>query len=192
MQEIKDKNLNCTIHAHEGEAALMLQRLRERSLDLVLSRSLLNAPEMQTHPILDEPLYVALPPGHQLHGRPSITMSDLRNERLLIHRTSTASGLHDLVMGACQQAGFSPNVVYFGGETIPMLLMVQQGLGIAFAPRSFASLSFNNQPMLVPLCEPALTTRMYLVWSTQHALAPSVERIRHFIIEQFGTPKTTP
>ncbi len=185
MREINEGGLGISIHVHEGEAALMLQRLQERSLDLVISRSQLNAPEMHIETVLEEPLWVALPPGHQLGGRKNIRLSELKNERFLIHRSSSASGLHDLVTEACKESGFSPNVVYLGGETIPMLAMVQQGVGVAFAPRSFASLVVGAQPTMLPLVEPKLSTRLYLIWSKQHVLAPAAEMVRHFILANF-------
>lgn len=185
MQEIQHQGLDSAIHIHEGEAGLMLQRLRERSLDLVISRSQLNAPEMHARPILEEPLWVALPPGHRLAARKSIQLRELSEERFLIHRPSAASGLHDLVMQACKQSGFTPHVAYLGGETIPMLVMVQQGLGVAFAPRSFAGLALAQQPTMIPLAEPQLNTRLYLIWSKQHVLSPAAERVRQFIVATF-------
>lgn len=185
MQEIKRLGLNISIHVHEGEAALMLQRLQERSLDLVISRSQLNAPEMHMKAVLEEPVWVALPPGHPLEDRKSIRLSELKDEPLLIHRSSSASGLHDLVMGACKESGFSPNVVYLGGETIPMLAMVQQGVGVAFAPRSFATLVVGAQPTMVPLVEPKLSTCLHLIWSRRHVLAPAAEMVRRFILANF-------
>lgn len=185
MGEINRLGLDVSIHVHEGEAALMLQRLQERSLDLVISRSQLNAPEMHMKTILEEPLCVALPPGHPLEARKSIRLSELKDQRFLIHRSSSASGLHDLVMEACKVSGFSPNVVYFGGETIPMLAMVQQGLGVAFAPQSFAALIVGAQPIMVPLVEPKLSTCLHLIWPRQHVLAPAAEMVRRFILANF-------
>jgi DNA-binding transcriptional LysR family regulator len=184
MEEVKHE---CAIHVHEGEAGLMLQRLRERSLDLLISRSRLHAPEMEVCPILHEPLLVALPPAHPLGQRHSIRLEELKGERFLIHRSSADSGLHEVEMQACQQAGFVPNVVYLGGETIPMLLMVQQGLGVAFAPYSFAKLQLAQQMHMVPLEEPVLTTCLNLIWSKQHVLAPAAERVRRFVVQTFGS-----
>ena len=165
----------------------MLQRLRERSLDLLISRSRLHAPEMEVCPILHEPLLVALPPAHPLGQRHSILLEELKGERFLIHRSSADSGLYEVEMQACQQAGFVPNVVYLGGETIPMLLMVQQGLGVAFAPYSFAKLQLAQQMHMVPLEEPVLTTCLNLIWSKQHVLAPAAERVRRFVVQTFGS-----
>ncbi len=119
----------------------MLQRLRERGLDLIISRSEYTAPELETRIILDEPLWVALPPAHPLAGSERVRLADLRHERFLLHRSPLGTGISDMVLRACQQAGFVPNVVYWGGETLPMLLMAQRGLGVAFAPQSFGQLA---------------------------------------------------
>ena len=125
MEDLRSSGLDITVHVQEGETGYMLQRLRERSLDLVISRSEYIAPELETRIIMDEPLQVALPPDHPQAGCDRVRLEDLRHDRFLLHRSPLGAGISDMVLRACQQAGVVPNVVYWGGETLPMLLMAQ-------------------------------------------------------------------
>lgn len=185
MEDLRASGLGITVHVQEGEAGYMLQRLRERSLDLIISRSEYIAPELETRVIMDEPLRVALPPGHPQAGRDRVRLEDLRHDRFLLHRSPLGTGISDMVLRACQQAGFVPNVVYWGGETLPMLLMAQKGLGVAFAPQSFGQLA-AGLPRLVPLDGPELRTHLNLVWPRQLALTPAASRIRDLVLERFA------
>lgn len=186
MEDLGASGLDITVHVQEGEAGYMLQRLRERGLDLIISRSEFIAPELEIRSIMDEPLRVALPPGHPLTGCHRVRLQDLRHDRFLLHRSPLGTGISDMVLRACQKAGFVPNVVYWGGETLPMLLMAQKGLGVAFAPQSFGQLAAPVLPPLVPLDGTELRTHLNVVWPRQLALTPAASRIRDLILERFA------
>ena len=71
MEDLRDEGLSITVHVHEGESTLSLQKLRERGLDLIISRSEYQAPELEKHAILDEPLQVMLPPATHRRTAPA-------------------------------------------------------------------------------------------------------------------------
>lgn len=186
MEHLMASDMKITMHVHEGETGYMLQRLRERSLDLIICRSQFSAPELQNQELLTEPLMVALPPNHRLSGQAKVHLAELRNERFLLHSSQLGTGISDMLMRACQEAGFTPEVAYWGVETLPMLLMVQKGLGVAFAPESFAQLAVQGFPELVPLHDAKLCTHLNMIWQRGHALPPAAERVRELIVMQCG------
>ena len=181
MEDLRDEGLSITVHVHEGESTLSLQKLRERGLDLIISRSEYQAPELEKHAILDEPLQVMLPPGHPQADSDSVRLEDLRHDHFLLHRSPVGTGISDVVLRACQQIDFAPTVVYWGGETLPMLLMTQRGLGVAFAPQSFEQLV----PGLKPLA-PELRTHLNVAWPRLAGLTPVASRVRDLILERFA------
>ena len=186
MEQLMASDLKIAVHVHEGETAYMLQRLRERNLDLIICRSQFVAPELQNQEIMNEPLRVALPPLHPLRARTQISMGELRHERFLLHSSMLGTGISDMLLRACQEAGFTPEVAYWGVETLPMLLMVQKGLGVAFAPESFAQLGMEGLPALVPLQDAKLRTHLNMIWPRDHALPPAAQRIQELILRTVG------
>lgn len=190
MEQLLASAMKITVHVHEGETGYLLQRLRERSLDLVICRSQFAAPELQNQEVMNEPLRVALPPQHPLCGQAQIALGALRTERFLLHSSLLGTGISDLLLRACQEAGFTPEVAYWGVETLPMLLMVQKGLGVAFAPDSFAQLGMQGLPVLVPLADAKLRTHLNMIWPRDHALPPAAERLKELILAQCLPPPT--
>lgn len=182
MEQLLASAMKITVHVHEGETGYLLQRLRERSLDLVICRSQFAAPELQNQEVMNEPLRVALPPQHPLCGQAQIALGALRAERFLLHSSLLGTGISDMLLRACQEAGFTPEVAYWGVETLPMLLMVQKGLGVAFAPDSFAQLGMQGLPVLVPLADAKLRTHLNMIWPRGHALPPAAERLKELIL----------
>jgi len=114
----------------------------------------------------------------------------LRAERFLLHSSLLGTGISDMLLRACQEAGFTPEVAYWGVETLPMLLMVQKGLGVAFAPDSFAQLGVQGLPVLVPLADAKLRTHLNMIWPRGHALPPAAERLKELILAQCLPPPT--
>lgn len=192
MEHFIAEGLQITVHVHEGESGYMLQRLRERNLDLVICRSHYAAPEMENRVIMDEPLCVALPPDHPLQGRAQIGIEALRGDRFLLHGSLLGTGISDMLMRACQEAGYAPEVIYRGVETLPMLLMVQKGLGVAFAPKSFSQLSGLGLPALIPLADPGLRTHLNMIWRRGQPLAPAADRLKDFVLTRFASGITPP
>lgn len=190
MAQLLASAMKITVHVHEGETGYLLQRLRERSLDLVICRSQFAAPELQNQEVMNEPLRVALPPQHPLCGQAQIALGALRAERFLLHSSLLGTGISDMLLRACQEAGFTPEVAYWGVETLPMLLMVQKGLGVAFAPDSFAQLGMQGLPVLVPLADAKLRTHLNMIWPRGHALPPAAERLKELILAQCLPPPT--
>lgn len=176
MQEIAHCNLNITVRVQEGETAYLVQRLRDGHLDLAICRSQYMATDIETRVLKAEPLVVALPPGHPLAADTSIRIADLKHERFFLHSAPSGRGISDTLIAACQAEGYSPNVVYWGIETLPMLLMVQRGLGIAFAPASFGGLGLSGMPRLVPLKDPAIPTHLNLITLKQARMSLTVQR----------------
>lgn len=85
-----------------------------------------------------------------------------------------------------------PNVVYWGGETLPMLLMAQRGLGVAFAPQSFGQLAGQGLPRLLPLDGTELRTHLNVAWPRQLGLTPVAGRVRDLILARFAARDPDP
>ncbi|NYT78409.1 LysR family transcriptional regulator [Alcaligenaceae bacterium] len=181
MQEIADSKLNITVHVQEGETAYLVQRLRDGHLDLAICRSQYIAADIETCAVKTESLVVALPPGHPLASNASIRIADLKHETFFLHSAPSGRGISDTLIAACHAEGYSPKVAYWGIETLPMLLMVQRGLGIAFAPASFGELGLSGMPKLVPLRDPEIHTHLNLITLKQARTPATVQRFMGLI-----------
>jgi DNA-binding transcriptional LysR family regulator len=184
MAHIADNGLNITVDVQEGESGYLVQRLRDGQLDLAICRTQQIAKDLNTSVVHSEPLVVALPPGHRLAGRASIRIADLRDEQFLLHSAPLGQGITNSLISACQAEGYSPDVIYWGVETLPMLLMVQRGLGIAFAPASFGQLTLPGMPTLVPLKSPEINTQLHLVTLKHARMPPTAQRLIAFMQRQ--------
>lgn len=163
IEHIRDSGLNITVQVHEGATPHLVEQLRNQRLDVGICRTEYRAEDLQTMTLYSEPLLLALPARHPLLKKRQIRLQDLKDERFLMHASPVGRGISDLLIESCQLSGFSPHVVYWGIETLPMLLMVEKGLGIAFAPKSFTQLPFPNSLEFVEIRQPKLETKLSLI-----------------------------
>jgi DNA-binding transcriptional LysR family regulator len=124
------------IVADPGES---LPLLRSGELDLALchdgGEGGGESPRLECVPLLDDPMYVALPADHPLAGVSGLELSALANETwmlptLLGERCPDAQ----LVLVACHAAGFEPAVAFEYDDYAALLGFVAAGVGLAPIP----------------------------------------------------------
>lgn len=115
----------------------ILEHLRADSLDMAftLSMGLENLGGLARRVLGTEPHCVIVPYDHPLAGRDRVSMAELRHERfVMLDRPESPPGF-DLVLAACKNHGFSPNIVNSASRVDAVLMLVDAGLGIAILPR---------------------------------------------------------
>ncbi|MFA5521716.1 MAG: LysR family transcriptional regulator [Castellaniella sp.] len=176
VARLQDEGRNIVVKVREGSTSYVVEQLHAQQLDLGICRSEYTDTDLMAVALQSEPLLLAVPPGHRLLDHPKPTLPDLRNERFLMHSPPIGGGISTLLIQSCQSLGFSPNVVYWGIETLPLLLMVQRGLGIAFVPQSFEQLALPGLPRLIRIAEPQLETRFTLLTQKDRLQSALVRR----------------
>ncbi|MGN7385446.1 LysR family transcriptional regulator [Sporosarcina sp. SAFN-015] len=163
VKRLNERGSRITIRVLEGNTAFILEQLRLHKMDIGLVRNIFDKKDFHTTALLTESLYVALPPGHPLADRKTIELKELKKENFLMPHTTLGYGISDFILEGCDAAGFTPNIIYWGTETFPMLNMVRENLGIAFAPALFQNINNYELPPLVELINPTIEAKLNLV-----------------------------
>jgi DNA-binding transcriptional LysR family regulator len=120
----------------EGEPEEIAPRLRAGEFDLALLFEF-EAPAEEDEtlkrvPLLEDPLHLALPPGHRLARRRAVRLEDLREEAWV--QTSSASPCARHVVRSCHAAGFEPRVAFESDDYQTVQGLVAAGVGVALIP----------------------------------------------------------
>jgi DNA-binding transcriptional LysR family regulator len=83
--------------------------------------------------LLDDRLYVGLPPSHRLARRRRLRLAELAGEPWVqgVYRGSTLQ----VLPAACRSAGFEPNIVFRSDDHMAVQGFVAAGLGVAVVPQ---------------------------------------------------------
>jgi DNA-binding transcriptional LysR family regulator len=123
----------------EGGSRTLVQLVEQGELDLAVVIQPIRHPALETLPLLEEELLLAVPLNHALAvGRRRVRLRDLREEPFVLLREG-AYDLRDQTLAACRRAGFEPHVALDGGEMDSVLHFVAEGMGIAILPEMVLS-----------------------------------------------------
>lgn len=110
----------------------------------ILMRTSTENPDLAVAVVRREPFVVALPTDHPLARRKLVDPRDLSEEHFVIFPRRRGAVLHDAVINACQDAGFSPRVVQEATELPTQVSLVAAGMGIALVPASMHHLRYHG------------------------------------------------
>lgn len=88
--------------------------------------------DVEAEMIYEEPMRVALPPGHPLAAAKSVRIADLANEDWLCG--ALPSSCRDQVIGLCREAGFEPKISFQSEDYEVIKGFVAGGLGVTILP----------------------------------------------------------
>lgn len=125
------------VELYESITERIVEGLRNRSLDLGVVRYPLEQYSGLELEIVDEDGYcVALPVGHPLAARKTLSLAALANEPLLVPPKEHSPALRNLMLQGFQARGIMPRASrYQATQMATVLAMVEIGSGIALVPQ---------------------------------------------------------
>jgi DNA-binding transcriptional LysR family regulator len=126
-----------TLSLVEGEPEELTPRLRAGEFDLGLIFEFEGTgelgPGLRSMPLFEDPMKLALPKGHRLARKQTITLDELSEEAWV--QTSEASACARHVVRICRSAGFEPRVSFESDDYLTVQGLVAAGVGVALIPQ---------------------------------------------------------
>jgi DNA-binding transcriptional LysR family regulator len=127
-------DIELNVRQLEPEDSLPL--LKSGDLDIALTIEPSARPEetdgLEVTHLLDDPMYVALPPDHPLVRKTRVRLKDLSNESWI--GTTDACSCGELVRGHCMRFGFDPQITFESDDYLAIQGLVAAGVGVAMIP----------------------------------------------------------
>jgi DNA-binding transcriptional LysR family regulator len=161
----------------EGEPEEMAPRLRAGEFDLALLFEFPGARErlgtgLRSIPLLQDPMYVALPGEHPLVSTRALELADLRDQQWV--QTSASSPCARHVVRSCLAAGFEPDVAFESDDYETIQGLVAAGVGVALIPR--LALTHVHPGVVVRALAPSSPVRTVIAATTSAVgIAPAAE-----------------
>jgi DNA-binding transcriptional LysR family regulator len=163
---------------HQLEPAQSLPALKLGDLDLAVcyQYDLLPRradPGLDLVPLLEDPMRVALPPGHPAAGE-TVALAKLRDQRWI--GAPDGSACHAFVVRACALAGFTPRFEAYSDDFSVTLAMVEAGLGVSLLP-GLATRSLTTQAELCPVADMPLCRQVFAAARAGSAQHPALAAV---------------
>jgi len=108
-------------------------------------------------PLYAEPFVAVLPPAHLAAEHDRLELSMLANDGWVM--TAPGNPIRDVVLLACEQAGFQPRIIHQSDDFRAVAALVAAGAGVSLVPR--LAVPDPTLALTRPLSEPAPTRRVY-------------------------------
>ena len=141
-----------TFRLHEDSNHGILHALEKGDLNIGIIRVPLNVPSHLSYEIAEHhEFFVALPTDHPLAAKDSLSLEDIRQERIINYAASAVPGLHALVDRLFEDAGIIPNLTQEAVQVETVVFLVSIGIGIALVPscvaiQPIAGVTFRRLP----------------------------------------------
>jgi DNA-binding transcriptional LysR family regulator len=161
---IAEPTLRPQLRVLESEQAmddLLLDRLDVGLLLDPMPRPLVVRDGIAAELLYEDPMLVALPAGHPLARRASVSLDELRAESWLMSGAGGTCEDSSLVLRACMNAGFEPDVRFESDDYNALQGLAAAGMGVALVP-SLAAQNARDDVVLRPVAGQRIARRILL------------------------------
>lgn len=192
IEEFSRRFPKVSVHLEERTPERVWEMVAKGRLSAGLTRPLPGQGQraLETLLLRREPLGLAVPAKHPLAQRKSVTWKALAGQSLIVLARREGVGLHDEILAACREAGFTPRVSHTPSVVGTVLSYVEAGTGLGIITDSIAAAASAHGLWFVPL-RPARYVPLVLVWNPDQD-EPPVRAFRELLAEWLRDGKLWP
>jgi LysR family transcriptional regulator, hydrogen peroxide-inducible genes activator len=153
------------IVVQEDTTVRLLKLALACEIDFALASRPIREERLEVRALFTEELLIALPPGHPLTRKHTVSANDLEGERLIVMQEDHCLG--DQVLGFCDRHGLHQHISFRGAQLETIQSLVQAGLGISLIPAMAAQRDRNRAPEYRSLHSPKPSRQIVAVWPRQ-------------------------
>ncbi|MDR3096277.1 MAG: LysR family transcriptional regulator [Paraburkholderia sp.] len=128
---------NVSLTLAEGNTAQLLSCLDDGRLDVAFVRLGNQSPAgVAFHHIAVEPMKLVLPTTHPLARKRKIPLNGLAQDPFVLLPREASPTLHDVIVGACLEAGFAPVIGQQAPQLSSVVNLVAAEFGVSLVPAS--------------------------------------------------------
>lgn len=124
-----------------------------------------------------------LPVNHPLAGRKALKLAELREDSFVLFPKEYI--LREMIVNACGQLGFQPNVSFEGEDIDAIKGLVSAGLGISLIPEITLVDRLPRSTVKIPIIEPNVTRTVGVIIPRDRGLLPTEQLFYEFLKETF-------
>jgi DNA-binding transcriptional LysR family regulator len=128
----------------EANNRTLMESLRNKKIDIAFMRPYFHDADIETKILMEDKFVAALPVGHRLAERKSLSVKSLSHEKFVTVNRSPTPSIYSQVMFICEKAGFHPLVVQESTNLHTAVALVSAGIGIAILPSAIRNMNLEG------------------------------------------------
>ncbi len=173
----------------EGLTPQLTRDLAAGELDVVFNQPPVVDERVDATVIDQQSMMAVLPADHQLASTTTpLPLGKLAGESFVLFPRELGPGYMDVVLSACRDAGFTPNVVRDASAIYSMVGLVAAGQGVSIVPATVAGLQLPG--VAYRLLAGRAVFQLAIVWQTAQANDPVLRQFVDHATSQTWTIQT--
>lgn len=166
IREFRRDHPEVRLSLFEMAALQQMEALANNAIDIAITRPL--DPRfvgiLDSELLFKEPIVAVLPREHPL-AAPTVKLSSLASEPLVLIEREAWPLLFDAIITLCSQAGFSPQIANMSGRTPAVLTLVAAGEGISLMTAGVKRFLFKE--LVFCKLRPTVSMGLVIAWRAQ-------------------------
>lgn len=186
IDRLKSDYPQLTVSVKEIDSAEAIPALEAGDIDLAFARLEGDlGSTIQSLPLTQDRLAVALPRTHALADTPRIGLASLAEEEFVMFSRQVSPVYFDSLVASCRACGFSPRILHEVRSVASQIAFVGCGQGIALVPSTLKKLAPENV-VVRPLKEHVRVVTTAVAWSSARE-----NPLVHAVVSSLGSGKVT-
>ena len=135
--------------------------------------------------VASQPFVACLPQGHALSGLPSLALSQLAGQALVLVSRAVSPDYHERIVQLCATAGWAPEVRHELQHWLSVVSLVSQGQGVALVPAALQQSALAGA-CFVPIDDLHASYDTHCLWrreGSQQALQAFTQAVQAFTLD---------
>ncbi|OIK11346.1 LysR family transcriptional regulator [Bacillus sp. MUM 116] len=172
---------NVKFQLNQNSNRQIVEQLKSRKVDLALISMHHEEKEILCTPLLTEELFLIVSIDHPLADYHEIDLKMIENEPFVSFKD--VNELQSIIYHLCQEAGFSPNIVFEGEDIGTVSGLVGAKLGVSLVPD--IQVLDKSKIKLIRVKNPICHREIGIAWLKDRYSSPAVERFIEFVFRLF-------
>jgi DNA-binding transcriptional LysR family regulator len=169
----------------EERGGLLTEKLVEKGeIDVGFVVVPVENPLLHVEQIYEDSFVLCVSANHPLAQREQIELHEVKDEQFIFFAKTFA--LHKIVMNACEQSGFKPDVLLESTQWDLVLELVSLQMGIAILPRVFAHKLKNIEIVSIPITSPVFKWQVGVITSKKYYQSTALKRFLEIVREIYA------
>jgi DNA-binding transcriptional LysR family regulator len=136
LRRYRERFPDVRLGLHQHSTTEQVSMLRAGAIHIGLVRQPVRDAALAVETVAREATLAVVPEDHRLADRDQIDLGELADERFILFPRALGPGPHDLIVGLCNLAGFTPRIDQEAVEMHTITGLVAAGLGVSLVPES--------------------------------------------------------
>jgi LysR family transcriptional regulator, transcription activator of glutamate synthase operon len=133
--------------------------------------------------LFTENFVALLPRNHPLSQKPFLKLNQLKDDSFILYPKGFS--LNEIVVRACGQCGYTPQVLFEGEDIDSIKGLVVAGLGITLLPENTLIDALPTSTVKIPIVDPQISRTVGVIIPSDRSLLPTEKLFYEFLIDYF-------